>query len=411
MKTFRLFTLLLLIATNGFAQQFKVSAKLSGVNQNGLHKLTIGPDFRTLADDNPETIRIHDSKGKDVPYFFSYDGDKLNKQNLVKLPILSKTTSADTLTSVIIENISAGRMQNITLAIANNDAVKTYNISGSNDKKEWFGLVNNQQLSDMYNPADTQVYKTLAMPQHTYKYIKIDFNDKRSLPLNITEAGVIISTISSTAFQEVLPFGVKTETNGKITKITVRFNYQTHIDRINFTVKSPSFYKRDAKIYVTRQEKYKRKTRTYTDVLEYFEIYSSNKNTFDLTNFRERQFVIEINNNDNQPLDFSGITFYQKPLEVIADLQTGQDYTIVAGNKQLKAADYDLANFKDKLPPNLPEAKISKATAIKPVVKNNKTISQSPLIMWGCISIGALIVFYFCYSLVKDMKNKPKEDL
>lgn len=412
MKTYKLLPLLLLIATHGFAQQFKVSAKLSGIKQNGLHAFYIGSDFRTLADDDPETIRIHDSKGKDVPYFFEYVSDKLNKQNFTKYPILSKTNRADTLTSIIIENIATGRMQNIILAIANNDAVKTYNISGSNDKKEWFGLVNNQELSGMYNPADTQVYKTLAMPQHTYKYIKIDFNDKKSLPLNITEAGVVSSTsVTPVPMQEVLPFGIKTETNGSITKITVRFNYQTHIDRVAFKVKSPSFYKRDAKIYITRQEKYKRKIRNYTDDLEYFELNSSNKNVFDLTNFRQKQFVLEINNNDNQALDFSAITFYQKPLQVIADLQTGQEYTVVAGNKQLKEANYDLANFKDKLPPNLPVATLLKPTAITPVVKNNTTISQSPLIMWGCISIGALIVFYFCYSLIKDMKNKPKEDL
>jgi hypothetical protein len=410
MKRYSLLPFLLLVALNGFAQQFKVSAKLSGVKQNGLHVLNIGPEFRTLADDNPETIRILDAKGKEVPYFFEYVGDKMDKQNFTLFPTLSKTTSSDTLTSVVIKNISEGRMQNITLAIANNDAIKTYSISGSNDRKEWFGLVNNEELSGMYNPADTKVYKTLAMPPHTYKFIRVDFNDKRSLPLNITEAGVASTSFIPATMQEIIPFGVKTETTGKITKITVRFNHLTQIDNISFKVKSPSYYKRDAKIYVIRQEKHQRKIRNYNDVFEYLELDSSNKNSFNLSNFKQKQFVIEINNNDNQPLNFSAISFYQKPLQVVADLQSAENYTVVAGNKQLKEANYDLANFKDKLPPNLPEIKLLKPTAITPVVKNKQTISQSPLIMWGCIGIGALIVFYFCYSLIKDMKNKPKED-
>ncbi|MEL1243269.1 hypothetical protein AAEO56_03250 [Flavobacterium sp. DGU11] len=400
---------ILIISCSAFAQQYTISAKLSGIKEDGPHVIYIGSQFRSLTDEQPEIIRILDSKNKEVPYFLEYVPSTVNAQGFKQYPIISKAKVKGKTSSVTIENTDGSKMQELTLAIANTDAVKTYSISGSNDKKEFFGLVNGQVLSGLYNPADTRVYKTLFLPLHNYKYIKIEFDDKKTLPVNVLEAGQLTESITPIAMEEVVPnVTIKQSERGRKTLITVKQAHWILIDRMVFDIKGPSFYKRNARIMVNREEKVKRKVRKTVSVIEEFELDSSTKNAIDFTHFEEKEFIIEIDNNDNPPLDIKSVKFYQVPLRLVADLKAGEKYTVVTGNTQLGAAEYDFINFKDKMPKNLPVAVLSDASAINTGKSSKDASTHSPWIMWVCIAAGAAIVIYFCISMVRDMKDKEK---
>ncbi len=397
---------LLLLSCPAFAQQYTVSAKVSPVKESGPHIIYAGSQFRSLTDENPEIIRILDSKNKEVPYFIEYGPATVSEQGFKKLPIIAKANVPGKTSSVTIENSLGGKMQELTLAIANTDAVKTYSISGSNDKKAFFGLVNSQLLDGLYNPADTHTYKTLYLPLHNYKYIRIEFDDKKTLPVNILEAGQLTESITPVAMEEIAP-SVKIENadGGKKTFVSVEQKHRTLINRIVFDINAPTFYKRSGMMLVDREIKKRKKSSVTTITLNGFELNSSANNIIDLTDFQEKDFTLEIDNEDNPPLDITSVKFYQAPLRLVADLKAGENYTVVTGNDKLGAAEYDFINFKDKLPKNLPVAVLSDASAInaKPA---EKSPTHNPWIMWVCIAAGAAIVIYFCISMVKDMKDK-----
>lgn len=398
--------LFLLLGFSCFAQEFTLSAKISPIKESGPHVIYVGSQFRSLTDENPETFRILDSKNKEVPYFIEYGSTTLNEQGFRKLQIIAKTNIPGKSSSFTIENTSGGKMPELTLAIGNTDAVKTYSISGSNDNREFFGLINNQILEGLYDPADTKVYKTLYLPLHNYKYIRIDFDDKKTLPVNLLEAGQLTESITPVAMEEIVP-SVKIENtdSGKKTRITVKQKHWILINRMVLDIKAPSFYKRSARILVNREEKVRRKLRKSVNVVEEFELDSSTKNAIDFLHFEEQEFVIEIDNQDNPPLDIASVKFYQVPIRIVADLKAGETYTMVTGNEKLGAAQYDFINFKDKLPKNLPVATLSDAKAIN-AKTSEKSTTHNPWIMWVCIAAGAGIVIYFCISMVRDMKDK-----
>ncbi|MGQ2982389.1 hypothetical protein [Flavobacterium sp.] len=404
MKLFKVF--FLLISTMAFAQEFTVSAKISAIKESGPHVIYVGWQFRSLSDENPEIIRILDSRNMEVPYFLEYGATTVNEQGFRKFPIITKTNIPGKSSSFTIENTSAGKMQELTLAIANTDAIKTYSISGSNDNREFFGLVNDQILNGLNDPADTKVYKTIYLPLHNYKYIRIDLDDKKTLPVNLLEAGQLTESITPVAMEELVPY-VKVEKadGGKKTRIRVKQDHWILIDRMVFDIKGPSFYKRNARIMVNREEKVKRKLHKTVNVVEEFELGSSTKNAIDFLHFEEKEFIIEIDNQDNPPLDIASVKFYQAPLRLVADLKAGEDYTVATGNDKLGAAQYDFINFKNKLPKNLPVATLSDAKTIN-ISAPEKSPAHNPWIMWVCIAAGAGIVIYFCISMVRDMKDK-----
>lgn len=396
--------LLLLMSLTASAQQFTVSGEIKGVEKNGPHAIYVGADFRLLADDIHEDIRILDSKGNYVPHFIAYGANSVDKNTFISYPILSRVAIPSDSSFVVIENIKGGKMEQITLAVANTDAVKRYSISGSNDQKQWFGLVNSALLDNLTDPSGTQVYRTLYMPQHSYKYIKVEFNDKKTLPVNVLDAGMPENIVVPQPMQEIKPVQFSIAQEGKKTIIHVKYNHDTYNDRIVFDINGPSFYKRSAEIQVERQKKHKRKTRKTINVIETLELDSSTKNSFDFLHLREKGFTIVIDNKDNPPLSISSVKFFQAPLKLVADLKAGEKYKIVTGDRDIPSADYDLEAFKDKLPADLPVATIAAPKAI--ATQSTEDKKTNPWIMWACIAVGAAIVLYFSLSLVKDMKNK-----
>lgn len=405
--------LLLFICCNAFAQQFTVSSKLSGAKADALHLLRLSPEFRLYSDSNPSGIRIYDSKNREVPYAITTNTNAgiIIANGFTNYPILSKNKVADTSSSVIIENISANKLKEITLAIANTDATKTYSISGSNDLKEWFGLVNNQTLDNLYSSQDIMVYKTVSLPLTTYRYLKVDFDDKKTLPVNIIAAGVLKSgQVPQPIFETLSPVIKIVEVpSEKKTRITVSFDQPIAVNQIAFAIKEPVYFKRNAHILIPELVKRKRKTSTVLNEYTTFELNSSGSNSFGNLDLLEKEFIIEIENNDNQPLVISSVKIYQSPVELLAYLKKGENYTIKAGNNELGAASYDIQDL-NELPKDIPQVTIlpvHKLTA----TKNSESSSSNTWIMWLCIITGALIVLYFCLSMVKDMKNKENPQI
>ncbi len=401
--------LLLLLSISGFAQQFTVSSKVTDIKTSGLHSILLTPEFRCNADLNIGGIRIHNSKGKEVPYIMTTAGKSSIESGFEKYPMLLKRITTDSVTQVLIENISGNKWHEITLAIANTDAVKTYSISGSYDNAEWFGLVNKQTLEGLSSHADTFVYKTLVMPVNTYKYYKIEFDDKNSLPLNITAAGKITGRQIPAELQEIANAHVKITQMllEKQTRITITFNELIIINQLSFTINAPNLYNRSATLFVSRTQKVKKKTVTNLEPVSSFDLNSSSANIVSGLDLIENKIVIDIDNKDNEPLEIASVKLLQMPVNLVADLEAGEQYTVLGGDAELTSADYDLNDFKNKIPKNLPEAKLGKPEILTTKTKGINS-DKSPWIMWVCISIGAIILAYFCYSLVKDMKSNEK---
>jgi hypothetical protein len=407
MKIIKIF--LLLACCNAFAQQFTVSSGLSGVKTDGLHTFKLTPEFRLYADENQQGIRIYDSKGKEVPYAVSHKSKIIIDDAFNSYLKVSKSKPTDTSSAFVIENPSGKKLHEISLTIANTDAVKKYSISGSNNGKEWFGLVNNQTMDELYSPENTLVYKTLPMPLNAYHYLKIIFDDKHTLPVNVIAAQMLKEGTVYTPALDMLHPKIKTVElpKQKKTRIMLQFGHPVAINRIAFTIGQPAYFERQARILVPETIKRRKKVITTETAYETFELSSSAPNSIGL-DMLENNFIIEIDNEDNQPLDVTSLRVYQVPVQLIAWLKAEETYTVKAGDPQLGKASYDLAGLSDNLPADIPAATMLPAEKITVAAKTTSTKS-TPWIMWGCIATGAAIVLYFCISMVKDMKKKENQ--
>lgn len=403
------FLLLLLLANLSIAQ-YNTTAKIKTVTQNGLHKIVLSPEIRSFSKQDISDFRIFDSKENEVPYFLIQNGNETTTTNFNEYKIVSKTSIPKKSTSVVIENPSTQNYEKISLFIANSNVVKTYSVSGSNDQKEWFGLSNGQELYDLSSTNETFVVKTIAFPLCSYKFLKIDLNDKKTLPINILKAGSFKSQIESNSLVQLVPknFKVNQIPLKKETLIHIVFDAPQTINQVIFEISKPNFYTRNATIYKKKTVKRKRKTIAYEDAITYLELNSKTKNTFKIPEIFEKEFFIKIENQDNQPLTIIGVKCMQIPVSIIADLNANEEYTVKTGNPNLASPQYDLSNFRNSISNNLPETLIYevKRTASGKNIIAEKSFWQQAWFMWACILLGGIAILYFTSSLIKDMKSQ-----
>ena len=392
---------LIFAAALSLAQNYQ--GKIKPASQSGLHQLLVTPEVRSASKDNLDFLRIFDSKNNEVPYALFQK--KTNKNERKNLSIVSKTAIANVATSVIISNQNLQNLDNITLTIANTDVDKKYNISGSNDQQEWFGLVSNQLMTNLNEQGKTSVERNFSFPLNHYKFLKFDFIDKNSLPINIISANLEEDQALHQASIELKNFTQETETDKKLkkTKITISFPTPQVVDGIRFGITSPSYYLRNARILVIKPRKPKQNTGNYEEVTA-FQLDSKKKNHFSFSPFLAKNFIIEIDNMDNPALTIDKTSPLQSPISIVADLKANENYHYSI-DSTLAAPQYDLASSGIDFSQNFPIAAFSdlkKVDDAKPTEKP-KSFWQTSMFMWSCIVLAIVIIAYFALGLIKDL--------
>lgn len=401
--------LILFFLTNLSFAQHKTTAKIKTVANDGLYKIVLPPAIRSFSKENLSDFRVFDTKGNEVPYFIIENEKETFSNTFEEYSILSKTVVPKKSSSIVISNPSLTNINQISLSIANSDVVKTYSISGSDDQKEWFGLSNSQELEDLNSTDKTTVFKTISFPLCSYRFLKIDFDDKKTLPINILKAGNFNSQVQNNLLQQIIPKSISITQipNEKKTQIHLVFDAPQVINQIAFDITKPTLYKRNASIFKNVTRKIKHKTETYQENIANFELSSDTKNTFNISEIFEKEFFIIIENQDNQPLTVSEIKCNQIPVAIIADLKANEKYTVKTGNSNLNAPQYDLSYFKNNIATTLPKTIIYgiEQTITTQNGIQEKSFWQQSWFMWLCIALGGIAILYFTASLVKDMKG------
>ncbi|MPT31800.1 MAG: hypothetical protein E2600_09055 [Chryseobacterium sp.] len=395
----------ILIASFSLAQSYQ--GKINKVSENGLHQILLSPEVRSASQNNIDYLRIFDAKNNEVPYVI-YEGKSSNFSSN-NFTIVSKTAVPNVATSIIISNENALNLDHLTLKIANTDVDKKYNISGSNDQKEWFGLVINQKVIGLNDAGENFVERDFAFPLNNYKFLKIDFIDKNSLPINILGASLEESHSVNQSKTELKNFSQKNETDKKLkqTRITITFPNPQVIDGISFEISSPSYYLRDARILINKTRVYKKSTENYVENISAFQLNSKSKNRFDVQSFFAKEFIIEIDNQDNPALEINKINLFQSPVSILTDLKLNENY-ILKIDSTWSAPQYDLANSGIDFNQNYPVATLSNLEKLEQSKSKEtvKTFWQTPLFMWICIVLAVAIIGYFAVGLIKDMNKE-----
>lgn len=380
--------------------------------QNGLQALPIDPQLKNIASNSFNDVRLYDKNNTEVPYFLVNESFNYSSTNFKEYKVIDEEVGNGRYTRFTVTNPDKQKIHNIVLCVANSDAWKVCDITGSDDNKQWFSVSDHIFMYNLFSEGSVDAYRSIHFPLINYKYIKIEINDLGTKPLNIKKAGYFDGAISAGKLNEVEPIeqSYNTDKTKKISTSLVKFSDPTPINKINFKIKSPNYYKRSAEIYVMRSRTIKQKQELYRVVLSNFELNSEANNSFTLDNFREKEFYIEIKNEDNPPLEFETVEFKQLQTYMVADFKANENYILMAGNKKLSVPKYDIEFFKNKISQYLPTLEVGELNKIPvkaadAIVTAEKSVFQQPWFMWTCIAVASFVLFLFSVRVLKEMKK------
>ncbi len=393
---------MMLLPGLGFAQTY---AALHEPDSSGIYKIRLSPALRSVMQGNLHFLRILDKENREVPYVRV----KPEPAGLAFKPLPFVRHKTDSSSVYVMEKVSDAEWRSIFLKIASNDLVKSYAVSGSDDDKEWFGLTGKRTLADMRS-ADGFVKKEIELPANPFRFIRIEFDDRKLLPVFVQsmETPDYPESTRELVRLEGVSQNAEEDRQRKRTIIHLGFPAAQVINRIGFEITEPALYRRQLRLSVPRIVVRKGNRTDGKREIAGFILSSDGPKEFGIPEIFTDRLTVEIINDDNPPLAVAGISLYQDRLSIAADLKKGEQYRL-AVDTLYSVPKYDLAYFKGAIKPDAPEleaGELSKtgeglATVSEPGWLNRKEF------MWACIIFGILIIGYLARNLMKDLDKKP----
>lgn len=394
------------ISIFGFGQSHK--GAIEKVQEKGFHRILISSEVRSATNENFDFLRIYDENKKEIPFVVDFNKDYFFSNRYSQLKIAEQKQIKDSISFYIINVVNNMKYcSELSLKIANTGLNKEFNISGSDDGIHWFGLVMNSMLYDLNDFQNTYVRKTVSFPNNSYKYLKIEFNDKNSMPVNLLEVGYFIGEEKTEPTIVLKDFKHKIFVDKKNKKTIIKFsadNFHT-IDGITFNIRNSRFF-RVGSVFINEIRKANKRNENYRKLAASFNLDSNTANSFKWESFQVKDFEIEIDNLDNEPLEIKEIKLLQNQFYLIADLDVLKNYEIVVDSTLLKPQ-YDLVKF---LPNDLTKLELIRISDFKKISSNKAAQTQqfwqTKWFLWTSIILAGLIIGFFAFGLLKDVEKK-----
>lgn len=411
--------ILLLMGGAAAAQQpapaFTWQAPLPAIATSGFYHITLTPAVAAKGNNNAApNFRIYQAD-KEIPYLLQEQVGGYDVASFESFNITDNIRLAGKNSTIVFHNTNGYTLDHFEIVFKNARVIKTMRISGSNDKKSWYGVTDTfvfDPASAAPDSSSTTLVKTISIPASDYAWYQLIIDDSTSAPVFIEKIGRYKTNSRATEYTAV-PAPKVSVPPGKYpheTRLQLAFDQPYLISKLSFNITAPSLYRRKAAIMVeTPLRGAKNGEKELVEIA-----------AFDLSSDRPAQAVLNapgnydklflsVQNEDNPPLQIDGINAWQQTIWLTANLQEGQAYVLKGGDVNLPAPVYDLAYFKDSVPANIPviqpDTPVKIAVAAK-VSDEPVTVFKSKWWIWlGIIGIAGLLVF-FAFKMLKEMQEK-----
>lgn len=426
-------TILFLILGTSFsslAQTYRWEAKMAdSVAKDGFYNIILQPQIGAKLNQDFSDIRILDTENYQVPYVRKREDAYFTEERFKEYPIVSKQVVENCCTKLVIKNPGRKAINNICLILKNSDAVKVTRMSGSDDGVNWYGVQRYDVFYNNYSETDTKVVNYINFPLTDYQFFQLEiidrgywdeerwvywYSDRWSYPVNILKVGYYESYTKEGKYMDVPPPSFEQGDSAKQKKTYIKLNFEDNyfVDRIRFKFTGPRYYKRHA--VLAKRIKGTRLVPDYYEPIESFDLNSYSLNEFDLSNFREKEVYLVIDNEDNRPLKLGEIEAWQLTQYLKTYLEKGQKYRLVYGDSTAMAPVYDLRFFVDSIPeilPTLPVASISEKALDSNQIKIKDKKEKEPrwfenkIFIWIAIGLVTALLFFMSWKMLKEMKR------
>ncbi|HEY3405858.1 MAG TPA: DUF3999 family protein [Ohtaekwangia sp.] len=411
MKRIVLITCLFLLSNLLRGQEFIGEALLPVVPSDGFYRILITPQLGSFLNAEFSNVRIHDNKGKEVPYLYQPELRVQYTTEFKTYEILEKKQHKNCCTTLLLQNPGSQPINNISLSIKNADVTKQATLLGSDDKENWFALKQHFTLSSINNSSNTSEVRIVDFPLSNYTYYQLQIEDSTSAPLNILSAGYYeVNSENGNYINLPLTVNKTDHVSQKKTYLNILFDSARVTDKFELTLTGAPYFLRRAELYEKKQRLNKKgEKETYFDSLYPFELSSKQPSVLELDGVKAKEFQIIISNDDNPSLEVASLKAYQLNRYLTTWLKKDETYSLKIGNTNLEAPVYDIAFFEDKIPDapavlSIQSLKIFEKEKAVP----SDSIFTSNIIIWIAIGLVVVVLGFMAMKMANETSARNK---
>jgi tRNA-binding EMAP/Myf-like protein len=397
------------------AQEFTHKAKVQAVPNSGFYRIPLNPNMAARAQAHWQDVRLFDAQGKEVPYLLKTENPYKIDEDFEAFN-MADNTSNDSLQTLLIENPTAKKINRFLLDMSNTETERTVRISGSNNKTNWYSVIDSVPFTLWGKPNESVVRQSIRFPYSNYAFYKIEIKKKNKEALNISQVGFSRDTIRVPTYRKMdgVTFTIKQE--GSITRVNATVQPRNIIDQIRFYIREPKQYQRNvvvstannvyrSKHYTLSRSKQRNQVKNEGMLVLSSEEHGEVFTQFMLGEIHQNEFSLSIENNNNPPLLIDSIVAYQLNSVLFAELKAGAPYFIYLGDSSLVAPQYDLVYFEKNIPKVLPDAVVEPLLLKSENATGEYTGKNDKYMVWIGMGLLAIFLLFITRNLMKKIEN------
>lgn len=405
----------ILLFANGTAQT-KISYKRKiNAKQNSWNYFRIPDNLYEKAEPSLADLRIYRIRQKDsleVPYLISgIWGTEAQMDEYFE--ILNKTKTDKGYYFTLQREDNQSEISEINLSFDNRNFDWRIDLEGSNDQKEWFGILENYRVLSIQNSKTDFSFENLIFEKTRYKYYRIlvKTNEK---PLLSEAAFQNDDVLKYQKFNvhKIQNFKVKNDKKSKTSTAVFSLKNSLPIHSFRIKVENKNDFYRPISIYaIDTIATEKGKLAEYSGIAD--GTLSSLKGA-DLKSYKEvlaKQMMIVIDNGDNPPLKISEIEVKTYENGIVFKAEKSGDYILTYGNQQIiDRPNYDIETFEEKISREKKDTvSLSNEMIVKQADNRSKPLMESDYWLSGIMIVLILFLGYFSYKMIAK-KSESEEN-
>jgi hypothetical protein len=384
------------LCSSAKAQHFLYQASLDTVLHSGFYQIPLTSDIGQHTQADYRDIRIFDQQHQQVPYLINTQFSTKDSMVFRPLIILQNQTIDSNRSELIFRDPDTVPLHALSIQVGNTNSQRLATLSGSGDGKQWFTIAENISIEGQPSPERNYFVKDLQIPSSNCAFYRLLINNEKKDPLHILSVGKYTwhqSPISHRWTTNPPLIFHQVDSSDGISYLHVENGPSYHVERIVLHVKGPTYFKRTARLIVDSAET--TTTRLSSDSSLYI----------DCLAFTSPAWSLEIENGDNPPLEVTDLITQLQSTSLVAYLEAGKMYHVDMGSLDASLPQYDLGDFRNRIPDSLPILKVTTVGHIPYVDKVIQPNWFNQRWLW-IILIGVLLLLsLFTFRLVREIKK------
>lgn len=387
---------------------YHYAAAIDTVSKDGFYNIVLTPEINAHLKKDYSDLRIVNDSGVWIPSIIRRPNTEFCLMTVKwERKIIRKTINSQ-LTELIIEG-SEKPTSNLTINIKNAAVDRYCTLTGSDNMTDWFIINDSIPIKPEQSEKENISYFEISFPPVTYRYFKISISNVSKEPLNILSAST-----SGAVYGEGLPIDqpdidnpaciIHQKDSAKSSFIQVIQKGHYHFETIALKISGAKYFNRTAAIYIPSSGSHS--FNNPGSLLTSITVSNNSTLAYNIPICNADTFYMVIQNDDNPPLHVEQVKTFAHYTVATAYLDAANKYRLLLDNSKATAANFDLELKDITNKQTVTAVNIGKMEWINQ--EQNKTADKTDnsfAILWLMIALGAVVLGFFTYRLVKELNN------